>query len=314
MRCITLQTYDPYNNLATEEYLLKNSDKEYLILGINSPSVITGKHQSSHREVNTQFVTENNIPVIRRISGGGTVFHDMGNLNFTFIRNCEEGKQVDFRKHTQPVIRFLASLGVDAKFEGKNDLKINGLKISGNAEHIHKNRLIHHGTLLFSSSLDMMKNSIRKDTSCYNTRAVVSNPSAVSNLNKYLFSVRDIFQFRDDFMNYLIGHEAGAHHYVLNEDENNAIADLSASKYQSWEWNWAYGPDYQFIKQFDYQGVSIICKLAVTGGIIRECSLKGNILLEKLEQKFTGVKHMPGDMKELFLKENISDINIFNFF
>ena len=117
---------------------LRNSKEEFLILGINAPSVIIGKHQSAHREVNTKFVFENNIPVIRRISGGGTVFHDRGNLNFTFIRQSEAGKQVDFRKYTQPVIDFLSSIGVDAKFEGKNDLRVDGLKISGNAEHVYR--------------------------------------------------------------------------------------------------------------------------------------------------------------------------------
>jgi lipoate---protein ligase len=112
MFCIILESNDPFFNLAIEELLLINSKEDYLILGINNPSVIIGKHQSAHREVNTKFVIENNIPVIRRISGGGTVFHDKGNLNFTFIRQCESGKQVDFRKYTQPVIEFLLSLVV----------------------------------------------------------------------------------------------------------------------------------------------------------------------------------------------------------
>jgi lipoate-protein ligase A len=156
MFCIITESDDPSFNLAVEELLLKNRNNEYLILGINKPSVIIGKHQSAHREINTRFVTENNIPVIRRISGGGTVFHDKGNLNFTFIRQSEAGKQIDFRKYTKPVIDFLYSLGVEAKFEGKNDLKTDGLKISGNAEHVHRNRVLHHGTLLFSTSLEII--------------------------------------------------------------------------------------------------------------------------------------------------------------
>src|SRR5512133_305155 len=182
MFCINLDTNDPFFNLAIEEFLLKTSKEEYFILGVNNPSVIIGKHQSGHREINTKFVNENKIPVIRRISGGGTVFHDAGNLNFSFISNSESGKQVDFRKYTQPVIDFLSSMGVKARFEGKNDLKVEGFKISGNAEHIHGNRVLHHGTLLFNTSLDMLRNSIRKDTSCYSSRAVASNPATVINL------------------------------------------------------------------------------------------------------------------------------------
>ncbi len=102
--------------------------------------------------------------MIRRISGGGTVFHDRGNLNFSFILNSKQGKQVDFKKYTLPVISFLSSIGVDAKFEGKNDLKVDGLKISGNAEHIYRNRVLHHGTLLFDTDLELMRDSLRKDT------------------------------------------------------------------------------------------------------------------------------------------------------
>jgi lipoate---protein ligase len=314
MRCIALQTYDPCLYLATEEYLLKNSSEEYFILSIDAPSVIIGKHQSAHREINTKFITENNIPVFRRITGGGTVFHDTGNLNFTFIRNCEAGRQVDFRKHTRPVIEFLSSSGVNASFESKNDLKINGLKISGNAEHIHKNRLIHHGTLLFSASLEMLKSSLRKDTSCYITRAVVSNPSSVSNLVDFLPSVKDIFQFRDSFMNYMIDHDRGAEYYFPDDAEKTAITVLATTKYSSWEWTWAYGPDYQFVKHFDYQGYSVNCRIDVKEGIIRTCSLEGNKLLEAMASKIIGTKHMVKDIEKLFLNQNISDIEIFNFF
>ena len=193
MFCINLESNDPFFNLAIEEFLLKNSKEEYLILYVNSPSVIIGKHQTGHREVNTRFVTENNIPVIRRISGGGTVYHDHGNLNFSFIRQCETGKQVDFIKYTKPVIDFLKYLGLEAKFEGKNDLKIDGLKISGNAEHVHRNRVLHHGTLLYNTSLDSLRNSIRKDISQYSSRAVASNPSHVVNLNEKLNCFNDIY-------------------------------------------------------------------------------------------------------------------------
>src|SRR5665811_892222 len=134
MFCINLETTDPFFNLAVEETLLKSTEEEYFILYVDNPSVIIGKHQTGYREINAKFVNENNIPVIRRITGGGTVFHDNGNLNFSFIRRSESGKQVDFRKYTQPVIDFLKSIGVDARFEGKNDLKVEGYKISGNAE------------------------------------------------------------------------------------------------------------------------------------------------------------------------------------
>src|SRR5512137_1221492 len=126
------ESHDPFFNLAAEEYLLHDRKEDFFILSVNDPSVIIGKHQVTHREVNTRFTTSRKIPVIRRISGGGAVYHDRGNLNFAFIRQSEHGKQVDFRYYTQPVIDFLGSLGVAAVFGGKNDLTVDGLKISGN--------------------------------------------------------------------------------------------------------------------------------------------------------------------------------------
>ena len=273
MFCITTESDDPSFNLAIEEVLLKNSKEEYLILGINNPSVIIGKHQLAHREVNTKFVTENNIPVIRRISGGGTVFHDKGNLNFTFIRQCEAGKQVDFRRYTLPVIEFLSSEGVEATFEGKNDLKAGGLKISGNAEHVHRNRVLHHGTLLFSTSLDILRNSLKKDKSCYTTRAVESNPSSVMNLKEKMGSFMDIYEFRSAMMNYLMNNLPDTVSYKLSKTETDVAESLARSKYMTWEWNWAYGPEYTFNNRFQINGKDHSCRLFVKDGIIYECSI-----------------------------------------
>jgi len=316
MFCISLESTDPFFNLAIEEILLKNSKEEYLILGINSPSLVIGKHQSPHIEINTRFVAENKIPVIRRISGGGTVYHDLGNLNFTFIRQSEQGKQVDFRKYTQPVINFMESIGVDARFEGKNDLKVDGLKISGNAEHVHRNRVLHHGTLLFSTSLDTLRNSLRKDTSCYTSRAVGSNPSSVTNLNGMISHYKDINEFRKAMMDYFLKTLPDAQEFELSQPEINEASELSVSKYRSWEWNWAYGPEYHFFKQFEYSGKPASCRLYVMEGTIRDCVLDGTAELVKISEKLIGRRHMVEDIREVFQKENIlaSDIGIFNFF
>ncbi len=261
MNCITLESTNPFFNLAIEEILLKESTEEYLILGINSQSVIIGKHQPAHREVNTRYVTENNIPVIRRISGGGTVFHDEGNLNFTFIRSCEAGKQVDFRKYTKPVIGFLATLGVDAKFEGKNDLKVDGYKISGNAEHVHRNRVLHHGTLLFDSSLNALGKSLRKDKSSYSSRGVESNPSSVTNLEGGDEKNTGIHEFRSAMMNYFLEIMPDAEKYEPSRSEIEKAHHLANSKYMTWEWNWAYGPEYHFSSNFDILENRVSCDI-----------------------------------------------------
>jgi lipoate-protein ligase A len=316
MYCINLESTDPFFNLAIEELLLKNSKEEYLILGINKPSVIIGKHQSAHREVNTKFVTENEIPVIRRISGGGTVFHDKGNLNFTFIRQSEDGKQVDFRKYTQQVIDFLLSLGVDAKFEGKNDLKVGGLKISGNAEHVHRNRVLHHGTLLFSTSLEMVRNSLRKDTSCYTTRAVESNPSSVMNLNEKLNSIRDIYEFRSEMMNYFLQNLADVVIYKFSPSETEEAESLALTKYKTWEWNWAYGPEYTFNNSFQIDGKHHSCNLSIKEGIIWKCTIEGSDQIMSAAKRLIGCRHKVSDFMNAFKEENIliTDQEIYNFF
>lgn len=316
MYCINLESNDPFFNLAVEELLLKNRTGDYLILGINNPSVIIGKHQSPYKEINTKFVIENNIPVVRRITGGGTVYHDRGNLNFTFIVQSEAGKQVDFRKYTLPVIQFLSSVGVKATFEGKNDLKVGGFKISGNAEHVHRNRVLHHGTLLFSTSLDMLRNSLRKEESLYTSRAVRSNPSSVMNLNERLKKFRDIFEFKSKMMNFFLQNLTDAVRYELSPSEKEEAESLAAKKYRTWEWNWAYGPAYTFNTSFQIMGRNHSCYLSVKDGIISKCLLGGNDQFTLVEKRLIGCRHMVPDIYEAINAEEslISEEEIFNFF
>jgi len=304
MHCINLNTTNPFFNLAVDEYLLKNKKDEYLVLGINSPSVIIGKHQVAHREAETRFIHEKAIPVIRRISGGGTVYHDFGNLNFTFILNSSRGKQVDFRKYTEPVIEFLAMLGIKAEFEGRNDLKVNGLKISGNAEHVYRERVLHHGTLLFSTLLDDLRGSLRKERSKYSTKAVESNPSPVMNLRDIARDVNGIVDFRSRMLEFFVNREGNAV-IELNDDEKEEIHTLERSKYRTWDWNYAYGPDYYFVNDFEYNGKKHFCRLFVRGGVIRECEMEGSGEIIKISGKLAGCRHMVKDMIEVFKKENL---------
>jgi len=316
MRCITLESDNPFFNLAVEEVLLKNSREDYLILGINKPSLIIGKHQSAHKEANTKFITENNIPVIRRITGGGTVFHDKGNLNFSFIQQSESGKQIDFKKYTLPVIEFLSSVNIEAIFEGKNDLKVGGYKISGNAEHVYRNRVLHHGTILFSASLDQLRNSIRKDKSGYTTRAVESNPSSVMNLKEMLDRYNDVYELRSGMMKYFLHTIPEAEISNLSTDDAKAAEILVAAKYNTWEWNWAYGPEYTFRNTFQFKGNPHHCVLIVKDGIITGCSIDGSLEMLSFSDKLVGCRHMVSDLSGFFKKENITipEEEIYNFF
>lgn len=315
MVCINLISTDPCLNLATEEYLLRNSQKDYFISGINDRSVIIGKHQVAHRETDTKFVTLNNIPVIRRISGGGTVYHDRGNINFSFIASSVSGKQVDFRKYTIPVINFLAGEGIIAYFEGKSDLRVNGFKISGNAEHVFRERVLHHGTILFDADISYLQGSLRKDRSCYLTRAVDSNPSEVINLRDITSEFTDGEELKERLFRFFLrqeGNRAGS----LTDGEMAQIRSLADSKYRTWEWNYGYGPEYEYTGRFKAEDPFSSCRISVKEGIIRNCVIEGREVLNAVSGKLTGCRHMPAEMLQIFRNENIplSGTDIFRFF
>lgn len=309
MLCIVSDSSDPCFNLAVEEMLLKKNKEEYLILAINGRSVVSGKHQCIHREVNTRFITENNIHVIRRISGGGTVYHDEGNLNYTFIRNCEEGKQIDFPRYTRPILDFLTSLGISPVMEG-SDIKLNGFKISGNAEHVYRNRVLHHGTLLWDASLDILRNCIRKDTSAYKTRAVASRPSSVMNLSILVSQIHDMNEFRNAMISFLTESFPAIKLCLLSSDEIRE-ADLISAKYRTWEWNYAYGPEYELVKTIIFRDAQVKCRISVKDGLIIEAESESEHL-KTLFRKIAGVRHMPEDIRRV-LGEDV-EVDVFDLF
>ncbi|HOW10643.1 MAG TPA: lipoate--protein ligase [Bacteroidales bacterium] len=318
MYCLNLKSADPYFNLAVDEYLLKHRDEDFVVISVNNNSVVTGKHQVAHREINTRFAFENSIPLIRRISGGGTVYHDAGNLNFSFILNSTVGKQIDFRKYTLPVIAFLNSLGIKAQLEGRNDLKVDGLKISGNAEHVFRNRVLHHGTLLFRADLSVLGRILRKDTSAYATRAVSSNPSPVGNLGSMIqrAGIDGIDDFRKEMIQWFFNNLSGMQEFDLTETESKTIGSLALSRYMTWEWNYAYGPEYQFVNKFTAFGKESFCLLKVKDGIITECKAGGSDIFIKIAGKLPGCRHMPEDLLSVFREESpdMTEIDVFDFF
>ena len=238
---------DPYFNLATEEYLLKESNEEYFLTYVNEPSIIVGKHQNTYAEINLDFVRKNNIKVARRLTGGGTVFHDYGNLNFTFIVNGKEGQLVDFKKHTSPIIDFLETLSVKAEFGGKNDLLMDGLKISGNAEHVFRNRVLHHGTLLVDTELSSLSEALKVDPMKYQDKAVRSIRSRISNISGVLKEKLSTDQLRNRLTDY-IRKEKNCSDYELTEPDSQRISALRDKKFSTWEWNYGYAPKYTFTR------------------------------------------------------------------
>ena len=207
-------------------------------------------------------------------------------------------------------------MGVEAKFEGKNDLKVDGFKISGNAEHVYRNRVLHHGTLLFNTSLDILRNSIRKESSCFTTRAVASNPSSVINLSGKTNLFRNLHEFRSEMMNYFLNNIPVIMPYELSPSEIFKAESLSNSKYKTWEWNWAYGPEYSFQNEFKIAETPHYCSLFIKDGIIQKCNISGSDQMRGTSEKLLGCRHMVNDLSEVFKSENIylSQSEIYNFF
>ena len=193
MKFIVLNSTNPHYNLAVEEYLFNTSESDVFMLWQNAPTVVIGKNQNAYAEVNMEYVMQNGIFLARRITGGGAVYHDLGNVNYTFISRAEGG--IDFRQFAAPVINALSSLGVDAALSGRNDIEVAGKKISGNAQHRHGGRVLHHGTLLFDSDLTVLDRALKVDSEKLKTRAVRSYSARVCNLRPLLPGIDTVGQF-----------------------------------------------------------------------------------------------------------------------
>lgn len=268
---------DPYFNLAAEEYFLKNFQENYFMLWRSQPTVVVGKHQNALAEINHDFVHEHHIPVARRLSGGGTVFHDLGNLNFTFIRNVEKIQEVNFKVFTFPIVEALKTLGIDAYTTGRNDLLIEGKKISGNAEHVHRNRVLHHGTLLFNSQLDALKGALKVDLSKFEDKAVQSNRSEVTNIAPYLPEPMSVEDFSNRLFAEISKQITGSQEYFPTEADLEAIQKLSDEKYRTWDWIFGYSPKYRFKNKFQTPKGEIAINLLVEKGLLVEVEITGAI-------------------------------------
>ena len=305
MLCIHLKNTDPYFCLAAEEYLLKNFAEDIFMLWQSENAVVVGKHQNAMAEINHRFVHENNIAVCRRISGGGTVFHDVGNVNFTFIKNVKSPAEISFKLFTAPVVNALAKLGITATTSGRNDLLIEGLKISGNAEHVYKNRVLHHGTLLFNSDLKNLGQAIKVVPGKYEGKAVQSNRSPVANISQFLKTPMATEEFIQFLLDVQLENPENTI-YELTETDFLNIEKLSTEKFQTWEWNFGYSPKYTFRNEVEIEGKLLSIRLVVEKGVIVEAEVGGeylgNDVLMKIQIKLQGRKHFYDSINEvLFL-------------
>jgi lipoate---protein ligase len=301
MLCIFQNQFDIYYNLAAEEYLLRYKDEDILMVWRSNPSVVVGKHQNAFAEINQRFVGEQNISVARRLSGGGAVYHDHGNLNFTFILKGIPGKLVDFKRFVGPVIDYLQSLGIRAIIGEKNDILFNSLKISGNAEHIYKNRVLHHGTLLYNADLDTLRQALKVIPGRYIDKAVQSNRASVTNIQNYLNNGWDINVFAIEFFRFLKSKYANTEEYVLTTNDENEILKLYNDKYTDWNWIYGYSPSCRLLGELNIMKTKIEVELQLEKGIVKRINSASLFSLE-LKEFFQSIESSKFDYKLLISK------------
>lgn len=281
MLCIYHQSTDPYFNVATDEYILKHVDEDCFMLWRNDKAIIVGQYQNTLAEINYDYVKAQQIAVVRRISGGGAVYHDLGNLNFSFTQKGKDINLSDFEKFTRPIVEVIRSLGADARFEGKNDLTIGGRKIAGNAAHIHKNKILHHGCLLFASEMRDVSEALRINPVKYSDKAIKSVPKRVTNISDHLQQPVSLETFTQLLMNHVLATHPGARLYSFTDEDKKKIQQLRDEKYATHEWNYGKSPQYNFKKAVRTPGGLLEMNLEVTNGIIEAAKIYGDFFSEK---------------------------------
>ena len=301
-----------YFNLAMEEYFLKNCNEDIFLLWRNENAIIVGKNQNTLSEINYDYVKNNNIKVVRRQSGGGAVFHDLGNINFTFI-SCNDNSFSDFKRFTMPIIDALKELGIEAEFSGRNDLLINNQKFSGNAQYNYKNKVMHHGTLLFSSEINDLSNALKVKPLKFEGKGVKSVKSRVTNISSHLKKEMSVLEFKDYLMNFINKRDENSRFYELSDEDMKNINKLVEEKYSTWEWNFGNSPKYSLNNELKYPGGNVEFNLDVKDGIIKNIKFFGDFFGKEdvsfIEDKLKNIKH-----SEDSIKAALKDINIDNYF
>lgn len=300
---------DPTINLAMEEYVLHNApiNESYFLFYINSPSIIVGKNQNALEEFNRSYADEKGIQVIRRLSGGGTVYHDLGNLNFSFITNYDGKNFHNYSKFVRPIVNALIKMGVPAKLNSRNDIYVEGRKISGNAQFAQKGRMLSHGTLLLNADLEKIVNSLNVSDVNILSKSIKSVRSKVANINEFLPKELDMDEFKEIILKAIFEGRERVDEYVLSEEDWRMIHQISQDKYKQWEWNFGRSPKFAVVKSNRFPAGSIEVKLIIEHGLINQVAIIGDFLEEvtHIENLLLGTPyHLQG------IKDALKDVDI----
>ncbi|WP_391117102.1 lipoate--protein ligase [Psychrobacillus sp. L3] len=301
---------DPRINLAIEEYALKTMDVEkdsFLLFYINEPSIIIGRNQNTIEEINTEFVEKNGIIPVRRLSGGGAVYHDLGNLNFSFLTKDDGDSFRNFKKFTQPVVDALKKMGVDAELSGRNDILAEGKKISGNAQFSTKGRMFSHGTLLFDTEIDAVVSALKVSKEKIESKGIKSIRSRVTNIAELLKEPMTIEQFRSEILSSIFGGAENIQYWELTAEDWENIHKLSEERYQQWDWNYGKSPKFNMKHSHRFPTGGVDVRLEVNKGFMEEVKIYGDFFgvgdMEEVEKLLTGKPYSKQAIEEAL--ENI---------
>ena len=293
MKLYILKTHDPYYNLAVEEYLFSETEDDIFMLWQNEPCVVIGKNQNAFAEIDIDKAKENNIKIVRRITGGGAVYHDSGNVNYTFISSGKAKEGIDFAYFTRPIIEALATLGVSAELSGRNDLLADGRKFSGNAQHTKGNRTLHHGTLLFNSDLSVLSSVLNVDEEKIRAKGIKSTRSRVVNLSELIDDKCDV----DGFIELIAEFVENRYRVQRSVAPSNKHIDELCRRNESREWIY---PDRELVsryvvrkkKKYDFGIVDI--SLDMSNDVVKDIKISGDFFgnkpLSELESRLVGEK------------------------
>lgn len=281
-------------NMAAEEYLMKHFKDDIFMLWRADRSVLIGKNQNTLEEIDYEYVKENNIDVVRRLSGGGTVFCDLGNTNFAFIVTDRESFS-DFRKFTSPILEVLKNLGVKAEFSGRNDLTIEGQKFSGNAQYKNKDRLLHHGTLLFHSDIGDLAKAIKPKKIKYESKGVSSVRSRVTNISAHLDKSLTILEFRKMINEHIKSTNEDAEFYEFTGEDIKRIEEIEEQRFKTWDWNYGNSPTFNAKNTIKFPGGLVEVQFEIGKGKIKNVKFYGDFFskleVSEIEAALLGTNH-----------------------
>lgn len=314
MKFIENNSINPYYNLAFEEYIFKNlkADEEFVLLWRNGPSIIVGKNQNTVEEINMEFVKENNINVVRRVTGGGAVYHDLGNLNFSFIVNADNNEKINFKTYNIPIIKSLEKIGVNCELSGRNDIVIDGKKFSGIAQSITKGRVLNHGTLLFDSKLETLSKALNVKRDKIESKGVKSVASRVTNIKPYVKEDIDILQFKQILLKNIFDYfNQPIETYELKDEDINNIKQMVDNRYETWEWNYGRSPKFNYKSYNRFEGGCVDARLQVEDGLIKNCKIYGDFFgkkdVKELEELLQNIKYDINLVEEILKDVPIED-------